>query len=72
MKDNQQPEPVQGAVEDQAKRAAYDAAKTRLDKLVKIRNKTVLKMFTTLKSYMHEQSHFRGYHSTENGDDALD
>ena len=54
MKDNQQPEPVQGAVEDQAKRAAYDAAKTRLDKLVKIRNKTVLKMFTTLKSYMHE------------------
>jgi hypothetical protein len=54
MKDNQQPEPVQGAVEDQAKRAAYDAAKTRFDKLVKIRNKTVLKMFTTFKSYMHE------------------
>jgi hypothetical protein len=54
MKDNYQPEPVQGAVEDRVKRTAYDAAKARLDKLVKIRDKTVLKMFTTLKSYMHE------------------
>ena len=54
MKDNQQSEPVQDAVEDQAKRAAYDKAKTRMDKLVEKRNETVLKMFTTLKSYMHE------------------
>jgi hypothetical protein len=54
MKNNQQPEPVQGAVEDQAKRKAYDTAKTRFDKLVEIRNRTVLKMFTTFKSYMHE------------------
>jgi hypothetical protein len=50
MKDNYQPEPVQGAVEDQAKRKAYDAAKAQFDKVVKIRNKTVLKMFTTLKT----------------------
>lgn len=54
MKENYQPEPVQGAREDQAKRAAYDSAKTQRDKIVKIRNKTVVKMFTTLKGYMHE------------------
>ena len=54
MKENYQPEPVQGAREDQAKRAAYDSAKAQRDKIVKIRNKTVGKMFTTLKSYMHE------------------
>ena len=54
MKENYQPEPVQGAVEDQIKRAAYDSAKAQRDKIVKIRNKTVEKMFTTLKSYMHE------------------
>ena len=76
MKDNYQPEPVQGAVEDQAKRTTYDAAEAQFDKLVKIRNKTVVKMFTTFKSYMHESIrptfHFRRYHSTEDRDDALD
>ena len=39
MKENYQPEPVQGAQEDQAKRAAYDSAKAQRDKMVKIRNK---------------------------------
>ena len=76
MKENYQPEPVQGAREDQAKRAAYDSAKAQRDKMVKIRNKTVGRMFTTLKGYMHETirypSHFRGDYSTEDGDDALD
>ena len=76
MKENYQPEPVQGAREDQAKRAAYDSAKAQRDKIVKIRNKTVGKMFTTLKSYMHETirppSQLRGDYSTEDGDDALD
>ena len=54
MKENYQPEPVQGAREDQVKRAAYDSAKAQRDKMVRIRNKTVGKMFTTLKGYMHE------------------
>ena len=78
MKDNYQPEPVQGqgAREDQAKRAAYDSAKAQRDKMVRIRNKTVGKMFTTLKSYMHEtiRPNFEEiiHYSTEDGDDALD
>jgi hypothetical protein len=39
---------------DPDKTEAYDTAKARHDKAVKKRDKTVDKMLTTLKGYMHE------------------
>jgi hypothetical protein len=54
LKDNYQPEPVQGAQVDHIKKQVYDTAKARHDNVVKQRNKTVEKMLSTLKSFMHE------------------